>query len=956
GVRPGGVPGGPAPPPGGGSFAASHVDGGWLTKVLTRGAELGVHGIVLDPHIVPEGVRGTLTLGDHGDEGAFVSRDLARAEGILTAELSVRWAQRAARAMAGLRPAVMDDAGVNVPEVHLTDLLGGPVDVDAVRRGWQEHSPEERVVVGLAGRTPVEVDIVRQGPHAIVGGMTRSGKTEFLLTWLTAMCLQNSPDDLAIVVADFKGGVDHEQTAKLPHVVSLVTNQDIRSFERTMVMLEAELKRRQQLFRAAGTSTIEAYRQARAADDSLAAVPRLLIVVDEFSELRQADKDSGTSYLAWLESLARVGAGLGVHLALVTQNFSGGQLSDQIDGQVGLRVCFRVKKSEHSKVVLSSAVAATIPETRPGRAWAQFGTQELTEFQCARVAGRRRDLAIAARADVTQVPFGALPYVTDQQSSGSVKFAETDLAVLIDVVDRAAGGRRPPLPWPSDLDPTRTLAEVVAATDVATSGGIPIGLTDIPERQEQRPAVLGAADEQVLVVGGSSGALAEVLLTVALAEALHHDPSEVHLYGIDLEGTSLRPLAALPHTGAVACLDDDLAARIVRRLAEEVGRRRAAFDAVGVERLSDHERATGTRLPRVRLLVRGVERLMASREQQHAHPLLAPLAALAADASETGVGLVIAGSWTLVGKGIANRVTRRLVSRFDDASVYASVGVPRSKAVELVPPRRLWDATAGHLVQVAAIGNDDASTAEVADAVGAALRTRLGSAGAGWPEPLPEVRWPLGWSRLDPASVVVPAGYGAALPVGVDTDLARWVWIDADEDGPLLAIGGEGRSGRSSTLLALAANARRLGWDVVAVAPTRRSPLHQLAGDGVSIVSDLAAVGATRTRMLVLIDDAHRLDPEPALVDSVLKDPPPGMLVAMAGPPAMFGRAMGVLRGMPELRVGLTLAPRSATGTAGAQIPAHLRVDPKAGRGVVTNAGEQVAVQVPLVEDAVAAP
>jgi hypothetical protein len=39
--------------------------------------------------------------------------------------------------------------------------------------------------------------------HAIVGGATRSGKTEFLLTWLTALCLANSPDDLAIFVADF---------------------------------------------------------------------------------------------------------------------------------------------------------------------------------------------------------------------------------------------------------------------------------------------------------------------------------------------------------------------------------------------------------------------------------------------------------------------------------------------------------------------------------------------------------------------------------------------------------------------------------------------------------------------------------------------------------------------------------------------------------------------------------
>ncbi|MEX0869567.1 MAG: FtsK/SpoIIIE domain-containing protein, partial [Nitriliruptoraceae bacterium] len=224
---------------------AEHVDGGRLTTILSRSVELGIHGIVLDAHVTPEGVGGTLSLGDHPDEGTFVSRQMARVDGILTAELAVGWAERAAQVMAGLRPSAAEAEGLDAPEVHLTDLLGAGASLDAdwVRARWASTSPTEQVVVGLAGRTPVEMDVVRHGPHAIVGGATRSGKTEFLLTWLTAMCLNNTPDDLAIIVADFKGGVDHVQTAKLPHVISLVTNQDIRAFERTMVMLEAEIER-----------------------------------------------------------------------------------------------------------------------------------------------------------------------------------------------------------------------------------------------------------------------------------------------------------------------------------------------------------------------------------------------------------------------------------------------------------------------------------------------------------------------------------------------------------------------------------------------------------------------------------------------------------------------------------------------------------------------------------------
>lgn len=928
---------------------AQHVDGGWLTRVLSRGAELGIHGIVLDPHIVPEGVRGTLSLGEHQDEGTFVSRDLARTEGILTAELSVGWAQRAARAMAGLRPAVLDDSGVNVPEVHLTDLVEGITQAEHVREEWEQRSPQEQVVVGLAGRTPVNVNIVTQGPHAIVGGMTRSGKTEFLLTWLTVMCLHNSVDDLAIVIADFKGGVDHSHTAKMPHVVSLVTNQDIRAFERTMVMLEAEVKRRQQVLDAAETSTLEAYRTKRMSDASLAAMPRLLVVVDEFSELRKVDREGGTNYLSWLESLARVGAAFGVHLVLATQNFAGGQLSDQIDGQVGLRVCFRVNDSDHSKFVLSSAVAATIPEGRPGRAWARFGTTELTEFQCARVAGQRRDLVIAERARVEHVPFGALPYATPRVASGSVEFSETDLATLVDAANTAAGGRRPPIPWPGELDVTRTLADLIAGTRNETVQAVAIGTTDVPERQEQRPALLHATDEQVLVVGGVSTDLSEILLTMAASEALHHRPDQLHLYGIDLESTTLRALRALPHTGGVACLDDDLAGRIIRRLTEEVGRRRSAFGAEGVDRLADYVRVTGHQLPRIRLLVRSVERLLPTRDQQHAHPLLAPLTALTADASDTGVGIVLAGNLSAAGKGLTNRVTRRLVARFPSPDAYASLGVPRSKVVELARPRRLWDATDGHLLQIAAVGNEEASTAEVVDALGTSLREHHADDQASWPQPLTEVRWPLPWDRLDTRSLAPPVGFGRALPIGVDTETSRWTWLDADEDGPLIAIGGESRSGRSSTLLALALIARQLGWQVIGVSPTRRSPLWQLGNCGVEVVSGLSAVGVPAPGTLVLVDDANRLEGEPTLLTSVLHDPAPGIFVAVAAPPGVFARPLGVFAGLREVRVGLTLAPSGSTGTANVALPQHLRVDPKPGRGVLVNAGEFVSIQVPLV-------
>ena len=57
------------------------------------------------------------------------------------------------------------------------------------------------------------------------------------------------------------------------------------------------------------------------------------------------------------------GAGLGIHLVLVTQTFNAA-LPPTIDGQAGLRVCFKVQNGENSKIVLKSAVAADIAASR----------------------------------------------------------------------------------------------------------------------------------------------------------------------------------------------------------------------------------------------------------------------------------------------------------------------------------------------------------------------------------------------------------------------------------------------------------------------------------------------------------------------------------------------------------------------------------------------------------------
>ena len=192
--------------------------------------------------------------------------------------------------------------------------------------------------------------------------------------------MSNQPDEPSIVIVDFKGGVDHELSALLPHVIDLSTNHNVDSFVRTIRLMVAELERRQREFKSIGVPNFDAYRAARRSDPSLLAIPLLLVIIDEFSELLSSE--TGKANLSALESITRVGGGLGVHLLLVTQNFEN-QLPPQIAANAGLRICFRVQEAVHRKAVLNSSEAAPIPKERIGRAFLRSHGGRAIEFQSA---------------------------------------------------------------------------------------------------------------------------------------------------------------------------------------------------------------------------------------------------------------------------------------------------------------------------------------------------------------------------------------------------------------------------------------------------------------------------------------------------------------------------------------------------------------------------------------------
>ena len=104
-----------------------------------------------------------------------------------------------------------------------------------------------RALVGRTSVDPLHLDLRTQGPHALVGGTTGAGKSEFLQTWVLAMAAAHSPQRVTFLFVDYKGGAAFAECVSLPHSVGLVTDLSPHLVQRALRSLNAELRYREHL-------------------------------------------------------------------------------------------------------------------------------------------------------------------------------------------------------------------------------------------------------------------------------------------------------------------------------------------------------------------------------------------------------------------------------------------------------------------------------------------------------------------------------------------------------------------------------------------------------------------------------------------------------------------------------------------------------------------------------------
>ncbi|NUL43756.1 hypothetical protein F7P69_00885 [Cellulosimicrobium funkei] len=222
------------------------------------------------------------------------------------------------------------------------------------------------------GEAPVTIDLVAHGPHLLVAGTTGSGKSELLLTLLTGLAAAHPPTEVSFILMDFKGGSSFAVLAGLPHTMSMETNLAEAESLRTFDALSAELRRREELFLAAGAADFHAYRHAHPNAD----LPRLVVAIDELRVL----VDDHPQAAVLLARLAATGRSLGFHLVVATQRAQGA-VGPDIRSNLGTVICLRTATEQESWDLLGTTDAVTIAADAPGRAYLRHGGGPIQPFQ-----------------------------------------------------------------------------------------------------------------------------------------------------------------------------------------------------------------------------------------------------------------------------------------------------------------------------------------------------------------------------------------------------------------------------------------------------------------------------------------------------------------------------------------------------------------------------------------------
>ena len=567
----------------------------------------------------------------------------------------------------------------------------GMVEQLNVLNRWKNNDPTKSL------QAPVGVDKSRElfkldlhekfhGPHGLIAGMTGSGKSEFIISYVLSMALNYHPYEVSFVLIDYKGGglagvfQNKETGMKLPHLAGTITNLDTVEMNRSLASIQSELRKRQRMFNEArdklDESTIDIYKYQSLYRKGLVQKPisHLFIISDEFAEL----KDQRPEFMEQLISTARIGRSLGVHLILATQK-PAGVVNDQIWSNSKFRVCLKVQDKSDSMDMIKCPDAASLKN--PGRFYLQVGYNELFSMGQAAWAGaqyyptEKRKKKVDQSINIIDNVGNIIKTLDTKQNEIVVESKGEEITNIIKyIIDEAKEekisieqlwlDRIPNVIYIDQLkEKYRYIPEKNNISPV-------IGEYDDPDNQKQNVLTLPLSREGNTIVFGSGGSGKDLMLSgIIYSTITNHDSKEVNFYIIDCGAETLTMFKKAPHVGEVILsTESEKIANLFKLITKTIEERKKIFvDYNGSYDFYIHH--GGKQIPMIVVMINNIEAFIETYNEYEDM-----LGQLTRDCLKYGVVFIFSTNGpNTVRYRLRQNFKQNLVLQFNDPSDYGTI-------------------------------------------------------------------------------------------------------------------------------------------------------------------------------------------------------------------------------------------------------------------------------------------
>ena len=289
--------------------------------------------------------------------GPAVTRyELRPAEGVkiskitsLSDDIALRLAATKVRIEAPIpgKPAV----GVEVPNrVRAVVSMRELVDSDPYRKGVSKSKLTVALGKDIVGDF-VCADLAKL-PHLLIAGTTGSGKSVCMNSLIVSMLYNASPNDVKLLMVDPKQ-VEFNVYRGIPHLLVPVVTDPLKAAG-ALGWAVNEMEKRYTRISEQNVRDLDSYNNIAAMQDDLEHMPKIVIFIDELSDLMMvAPSDVEDS----IQRLTQKGRAAGIHLVVATQRPSVDVITGVIKSNLPGRIALSVASQIDSRTIINSAGA-----------------------------------------------------------------------------------------------------------------------------------------------------------------------------------------------------------------------------------------------------------------------------------------------------------------------------------------------------------------------------------------------------------------------------------------------------------------------------------------------------------------------------------------------------------------------------------------------------------------------